>query len=129
MFDRYPFILPIFLAWLILPILIILVFYTKFGLKKRPILNRIFLMRFSSILLFFVALAIILSGVLQLMGTYKVIGGKGSGYWHALIGYMFLLSSTDHIIIHLKDIYRYIFKRKPKREDHGEEEKTGSEQS
>lgn len=114
MFEKYPFIVPLFFIWLILWILTVVVFYTSFGLQQRPILNRVFLKRFASITLFIVFLMLMVSGLLQLAGFSTEIGGKPSRYWHALDGYLFILLALNHITIHLKDLYRYIFKRKVK---------------
>lgn len=119
MIDKYPFIIPILSIWVIFfPVPIILVFYTKLGLQNIKFFNRGFLMKFISVTLFFVFLLILLSGILQLVGENIIIFNKSDNYWHALIGFLFLLAALNHIIIHIKDIYRYIFKsRKNKIEE------------
>jgi len=115
MTERYPFILPIFITWLIIFFIpIIVVFYTKVGLNNLPILNRKFVLRLVSITLFLFVIIMMFSGLMQLMGSYKVIFEKSTGYWHALIGFLMLLAALNHVVIHVKDIYRYIFKSKPK---------------
>lgn len=105
---------PVFMVWLagfFIPLII--VFYTPFGLKGKKILNRSFAMKCVSITLFTVVVVLILSGVLQLFGIYYNFFGKATTYWHALIGYLFILAALDHLVIHVKDIYRYLKKRKP----------------
>ncbi|MDP2685071.1 MAG: hypothetical protein Q8P20_08625 [bacterium] len=116
MLDRYPFIIPIFIVWLIgFFIPIILVFYTKTGLKNIKFFNRGFLVKFTSVTLFFVFILIMLSGFLQLLGENKIFFNKSDNYWHALVGYLFILTALNHIVIHIKDIYRYIFKSRKKK--------------
>lgn len=113
--EKYPFILPILIVWFVgFFIPIIIVFYTSFGLKNKPVLNRKFTMRCVSITLFLVAIMILISGILQLFGKSGIYFGKPSEYWHALVGFLFILAALNHIAIHIKDIYRYIFERKPK---------------
>jgi len=111
MIDRYPFIIPILSIWVIFfPVPIILVFYTKLGLKNIKFFNRGFLIKFISVILFFVFILIMLSGILQLFGEDIIVFNRSDNYWHALIGFLFLLAAFNHVIFHIKDIYRYIFK-------------------
>ena len=115
MFERYTFIIPVFIVWFFIYFIpIIITFFTPYGLKGKPFFNRSFLMKFVSVSLFLFALMIIFSGILQLLGVSKIILEKPSGYWHALTGFIFLLAALNHILIHIKDIFRYIFKPKPK---------------
>ena len=113
MLDTYPFILPVVISWFVLLALPIwMVFYTSWGAKQRPILNRVFVMRCVSITLFVMAVVLMVSGLLQMAGL-EIAGSAGSaGYWHALIGLLFILAAIDHIIIHIRDIIRYITPRR-----------------
>ncbi len=114
MFDRYPYVLPLFFVWLPIWILVVLVFYTSFGQKNYRVLNRGFLMKFFSIVLLIIAIAIMTSGILRLAAINFQVLGRDSTFWHALLGYIFILAAANHITIHLKDIWRYLFKRPPK---------------
>ena len=117
MLEKYSFILPIFFVWLVFIFIpVVLVFYTSLGLRHLPVLNRTFMRRLVSITLFVVAIAIIFFGLLQLLGVIYEFAGKPSVYWHALIGYLLILTALNHMAIHIKDIYRYVFKRRPKQE-------------
>ncbi|MFA5134573.1 MAG: hypothetical protein WC505_02180 [Patescibacteria group bacterium] len=121
MLNRYPFILPIFVVWFVVFFIpLAMIFYTKFGLQRHPILNRTFSMRCVSMTLFIFILLMLMSGLLQLAGEQKVIFSRSTGYWHALVGFLLLLAALDHIVIHIRDIYRYIVKPKPKKQFPGQ---------
>ncbi|MDP3964280.1 MAG: hypothetical protein Q8Q20_01290 [bacterium] len=111
MFDDYPFVQPIAIVWFVLFMITVWVSYTAFGLKQRPILNRKFIMRFSSSALLIATLFIIISGILQLLGESFRIFGRSSLYYHTLFGTIFIAAALNHITIHLRDLWRYLKSR------------------
>lgn len=117
--EKYPFIIPLLIIWAVFFIAIVLVFYTKLGLRNWPILNRKFLMRSTALVLLLSFLGIFGSGIAQIfgIGIGAEVAGQPFVYWHAMMGYIFLLVASLHLTYHIKDIYRYIFKNRSKRPD------------
>ena len=66
--EKYPFIIPLLIIWAVFFIAIVLVFYTKLGLRHWPILNRKFFMRFTALVLFLSFMGIFGSGMAQIFG-------------------------------------------------------------
>jgi len=114
MYDKYPFLIPLFIIWCPIFVLTLLIFYTPLGLKRWPVLNRIFWMRTLSIIMFLSAIGLFISASQQILGIKKIIANQPLSYWHALLGTVFIVLASNHLAIHAKDIYRYIFRPKPK---------------
>ncbi len=113
MLEQYPFVIPVSIGWLLVFVLpIYLVFYTSCGKTRRPICNRNFIMRCVSITLFMMAVVLFISGILQMFGFELRAANQTAGYWHSFIGFIFILAALNHIIIHIRDIKRYIMDRR-----------------
>ena len=78
--EKYPFIIPLLIIWAVFFIAIVLVFYTKLGLRNWPILNRKFLMRFTALVLFLSFMGIFGSGMAQIFGIGVAVEVAGQPF-------------------------------------------------
>ena len=78
--EKYPFIIPLLIIWAVFFIAIVLVFYTKLGLRNWPILNRKFLMRFTALVLPLSFMGIFGSGMAQIFGIGVAVEVAGQPF-------------------------------------------------